>query len=385
MRYSFRLAQILGYEPNPRRRPGTIKAIVEQTGLDRHQVSALLKNEVKYIPLEALSRLCDYLIRSGLAAPEQLPGALFGVEPEDFWELLARRRHLSLCVGVRCEEEQYPETAWVVASDSILLGELLNGVSTLGGTARQRYTDAKYKPHPEQLAQTLVWSPGVRRREEVEQHAWKVYQEFSQAPGDKGLVCVGSVKSNPVAEIVVANVFGCAPFSTQDHVRTGAERKCPVFVRYRRQDPHVESCWSGEKLAEQVPSGMPGVYYEQPDGSWALAEWTEERDAAFVFYVYHEGLGKLQMVLGGFSGRSTRLLAKTLAQQAQEFWPPVYAAHGVQVAIYVVHYSLGPWSPDASDILKTDWAAHTRIVPLAQEVIARKLSPSNDSFSKTAD
>ena len=30
MRYSFRLAEILGHDPNPRKRPGTIKAIVEE-------------------------------------------------------------------------------------------------------------------------------------------------------------------------------------------------------------------------------------------------------------------------------------------------------------------------------------------------------------------
>ena len=32
-----------------------IKAIVDYTGLDRHQVAAI-ENEVKYIPLKALSR-----------------------------------------------------------------------------------------------------------------------------------------------------------------------------------------------------------------------------------------------------------------------------------------------------------------------------------------
>ena len=75
MRYSFRLAELLGHVPDPRKRPGTIKAIVEYTGLDRHQVAALLKNEVKYIPMKALSRLCDYLIEYGYVSADQLPGA----------------------------------------------------------------------------------------------------------------------------------------------------------------------------------------------------------------------------------------------------------------------------------------------------------------------
>ena len=106
-------------------RPGTIKSIVEYTGLDRHQVAALLKNEIKYIPLKALSRLCDYLIEHGHATADQLPGALFAVEPENFWELLARRKRLEMCIGVRRDfTAENPDVSFVVASDSVLMGEL---------------------------------------------------------------------------------------------------------------------------------------------------------------------------------------------------------------------------------------------------------------------
>ena len=153
MRYAFRLAELLGHTPDRKKRPGTIKAIVEYTGLDRHQVAALLKNEAKYIPLEALSRLCDYLIEYGYASAAELPGALFAVKPENFWELLARRRRLDICVGVRRPpEEDSAQTAWIVASDSVLLGEVLNGVSTLGGTAKVIAATAtnpnRIPPHP---------------------------------------------------------------------------------------------------------------------------------------------------------------------------------------------------------------------------------------------
>src|SRR5688500_10173554 len=166
MRYSFRLAEVVGHVPDPRKRPGTIKAICDYTGLDRHQVAALLKDEVKYIPLDALSKLCDYLIEKGFAAAEELPGRLFAVEPEHFWELLARRRRLELCLGVRRGEPgDSLDDAWVVASDSVLLGELLNGVTSLGGTTRHKHDreaglPESPDPHPEQLHQSLVFSPG---------------------------------------------------------------------------------------------------------------------------------------------------------------------------------------------------------------------------------
>jgi len=179
MQYSFRLAELLGHVPDPRKRPGTIKAIVEYTGLDRHQVAALLKNEVKYIPLKALSRLCDFLIEHGHATAEQLPGALFAVEPENFWELLARRRRLEMCVGVRKDSADNNEGSFVSASDSVLLGELLNGVTTLGGTAKLRAGDGNAAsvlasesiPSPEHLKQSLVWSPGQASDTEVKRRA----------------------------------------------------------------------------------------------------------------------------------------------------------------------------------------------------------------------
>ena len=255
MRYSFRLAEVVGHVPDPRRRPGTIKAICDYTGLDRHQVAALLKNEVKYIPLDALSKLCAYLIERGFAKADELPGRLFGVEPEHFWELLARRRRLELCLGVRRgDADDTLDDAWVVASDSVLLGELLNGATTLGGTAghadqhgRRRGRlraepplPASTRPHPEYLHQSLVWSPGpgLAGRVPGDGPAASI-ETFCEAAGDKALVCLGSNKSNPVVETLVASAFGCEPFVSQDgHARVG-EAKLPDLPAVPRQRPAV--------------------------------------------------------------------------------------------------------------------------------------------------
>ena len=195
MRYAFRLAELLGHTPDRRKRPGTIKSIVEHTGLDRHQVASLLKNEAKYIPLDALSRLCDYLIDHGYATADQLPGALFAVNAENFWELLARRGDIDIVIGVRQNEgASSPENAMVVASDSVLFGELLNGVSTLGGVAKHQGSvegdDGKVvqAPMPDKLQQTLVWSPGQVSLEDARSRATEVFHSFTDAQGDRGLV-----------------------------------------------------------------------------------------------------------------------------------------------------------------------------------------------------
>jgi hypothetical protein len=384
MRYSFRLAELLGHSPDPRRRPGTIKSIVEHTGLDRHQVASLLKNEVKYIPLVALSRLCDYLIENGYCSADALPGALFSVEPENFWELLARRRRLELCLGVRRPDNRDSlDGAWVVASDSMLLGELLNGVSTLGGTSKhwgvgKTETQEPHVPvevpHPEHLRQTLVWSPGQDTFDEVTAQAREVYEEFSEAAGDRGLVCLGSTKSNPAVEVILSQAFGCEAFLSQDDKPKPVERSCPFFLRYRNDDPHPPSCLAGLKLSTDSHNIKPGIYYETESGKWDVCDWDpNSRDAAFVFFIHRESQGRLELALGGFSGRSTRLLAKFLATRAEDLWPPVYSANGVDIGAYVIQFNFSQQDQKGRDVIRTELVATSKVIPLAKSVIEKRI------------
>jgi hypothetical protein len=381
MQYSFRLAELLGHIPDPRKRPGTIKQIVEYTGLDRHQVAALLKNEVKYIPLKALSRLCDYLIEHGHASANQLPGALFAVEPESFWELLARRRRLEMCVGVRRDISQdSPEISFVVAADSVLLGEVLNGVTTLGGTAKLRKTDGNMAlltsdalPHPDHLKQSLVWSPGQADQDEFLRRAYSVYNEFSESQDDKGLIGIGSTKSNPVVEIMLSQAFNCEGFVSQDELDLPSERSVPFFLRYRDSDPHHASCAAGMKLSKKGGEISPGLYYEEANGEWArFGTDSPKEEVAFMFYIHRESQGRLEMVMGGFSGRATRLLARSIATRSQDFWPPSYEMQGLQVGAFLIKFTL-PTAKKESDILRTDLSATTEVMRIPVESIARRL------------
>ena len=394
MRYSFRLAEVVGHVPDPRKRPGTIKNICEFTGLDRHQVASLLKNEIKYVPLDALSKLCEFLIDRGYASADELPGRLFGVEPEHFWELLARRKRLVLCLGVRRgDADESLDDAWVVASDSVLLGELLSGVTTLGGTAkhrrpilppgtlddslppRLRTPDPVGDPHPEHLHQTLVWSPGQADSDKVRAKARSTYESFTGTAGDKALVCLGSTKSNPMVELVLANAFGCEPFESQDSLASSSKRSCPFFLRYRDNDPQPPSCSGGLRLAARgQASKEPGIYYETAGGEWACVPWTPTTsDAALVFYIHRESQGHMEMALGGFSGRATRLLARFLARRGEEFWPPVYEGQGIQIGAFVVKWPLPDEPHAAEDLLRTDLQVDGEIIRLDAEVIARRM------------
>ena len=384
MRYSFRLAEVVGHVTDPRKRPGTIKSICEYTGLDRHQVAALLKNEVKYIPLDALSKLCDYLIERGFVSADELPGRLFAVEPEHFWELLARRRRLELCMGVRRgDPNDSLDDAWVVASDSVLLGELLNGVTSLGGSARHPREATPPEPgkppkaagpHPEHLHQSLVWSPAEGKPDEYRALAREVYDSFCGTAGDKALISLGSVKSNPTVEIMVANAFGCEPFVPQVKQPVAARRRCPFYFFYRPNDPQVPSCCGGMDLSQDQTSNRPGIYYEQANGKWDLCPWDENaQDAAFVFYIHRESQGRLEMVVGGYSGRATRLLARMLARRGEEFWPPVYSDFGIQIGAFLVKFSLTGSPGQDRELLQTDVYAGTEIIRVDPQVIERRM------------
>ncbi len=379
MRYAFRLAELLGHTPDRRKRPGTIKSIVEHTGLDRHQVASLLKNEAKYIPLDALSRLCDYLIDHGYATADQLPGALFAVNAEDFWELLARRGDIEIVVGVRQNQaDPSPDNATIVANDSVLVGELLNGVSTLGGAAKHQGTvegeegKAREVPMPDRLQQTLVWSPGQDSLEAVRKRATEVFDGFCNAQGDRGLVCIGSVKSNPVVELLFADAFGYTPFVTEDDIDDVSARTCPFFLRYRDKDPKPDAASAGIRLSKNEDAPEPGFYYEKNDGTWAYAGG-DNRDSALVFYLFREALGRLDMVLSGFSGRATRLLAKTLAIRGEEFWPPVYEEGGTQIGAFLVRYDDSDAKPGRDDLLHNPGGA-AEIIPLPREAIAKRMA-----------
>ena len=225
----------------------------------------------------------DYLIDHGYANADQLPGALFAVNAENFWSCW-RRGEIEIVLGVRENPStQSPDSATVVASDAVLFGELLNGVSTLGGAAKHQGSsdddDGKKLtvPMPDRIQQSLVWSPGEVSLEDARSRANEVFDGFVDAQGDRGMVCIGSVKSNPVVELLFADAFGCTPFVTEDDVDDVSARSCPFFLRYRDSDPQP-----GVLLLLRLGKNEDArtlVYYENDDGTWSYAGG-ENKDTA---------------------------------------------------------------------------------------------------------
>jgi hypothetical protein len=186
-----------------------------------------------------------------------------------------------------------------------------------------------------------------------------------------------------VVEVLLASAFGCEPFVSQDGVAAGSKRHCPIFLRYRDNDPQPPSCCGGTRVGRGQNSTKPGIYYETAGGSWECCPWDEKtHDAAFVFYIHRESQGRMEMALGGFSGRATRLLARLLARRGEEFWPPVYDDEGIKIGAFVVKFKLpGHIAPDR-ELARTELHAEDTVIKLDHEVIARRLQQQKEEAEK---
>lgn len=367
MQIYFRLAQIL-QKHNQR---GIVKRICEKTQLERHTVSAILRNKAKYLSLSALAKLCDYLVENHQIDPQQLPGILFVREPGDFWTLVGGRRYLAVCIGVRRDPKAF-ERRWVIASDAYLHGALLHKLSELSSTP------GREPLRPEFLEQRLVSAYGkTADLETMKKEAELVYGQFDARDDDRAWICVGSVKSNILCEMVLARGWNTPPFTTQDDVRHPQDRRCPIFIRYRSKDPQPPSCCGGLRLARSQDSEQPGIYYENSDRTWSCCPWEKERhDAAVVYYVHRPTLGRLEMVLGGFSGDATRWLAAMLGRPEISFWPPGYSAEELQVGAFIVKFDVGKAKHKPSTRLNgvpDEDVPPYEIVPLNKDVLKRRL------------
>lgn len=419
MRLSFLLAQLAGYDPNPHRRTGLIKEISEYTHIYRHKVRDLLKGDFQSLKLEDLGKICKYLVEKHGVPLEKLPAALFAVEPDHLWEQLARRDRLQFSFGVR-REEGMSERSWVMASDAMIYGVLLGCISGMGSTAARLPTspntgdgDATNGGHgaseaaalaveavggqangprlrfPAEVVQSMVRAPsglnqagdGPLREEPVVAMARETYDGFLTArkSKSKALVCLGSIKSNPVCEMVFANAFGLEPFAEQPNVKEPGDRHCPLYMRYRDNDPKPASCVGGMRLSKKFAGDTPGIWYETASGDWECAPWVpNRRDVAIVYYVVRPPLGRIELVLGGYSGLATRLLAGTLAENVGQFWPPADCGSGVQIGAFIVQYEFHITPGVDQGFLYTPPLESMSVTRLADEVFQRRIAHVDD-------
>jgi len=374
MRVTFRLGRLLdeiGVSQH-----GVIKKISEFTGIERHRVSGFLRNQEKGITFEELGKLCNYLIEKHKLPASTLTSRLFVLEPEDLWSLIAGSENLRICFGVRGNDPHY----YVSWADSLLNGALthvLFGAVKEPLTERPRVVDQVLVPAYGEPGDPSKKSPEDNRR--LAQEADKSLASFQKLKRNSGFICLGSCKSNIVIESVIADIVSAPSFETQDHVRSPKLRKCPVFYRLRENDPHPPSCYAGIDLSKQNKAAgtctEPGIYYEVEGDRWECAPWNDTEDAALVLYEHRPSNSMLKMVLGGFSGRATGLLADALPSIAKNLWPPQYNGPDLRVGVFVVRFKIEgsePSSDEETEVRKQVPKVKTTVVRIAESAVVRR-------------
>lgn len=314
------------------------------------QLKHALEKEPKQVSRDVLEKVCDYLVKNHLADPLDLPGALFGIAPENFWNLLCERHRITMCMGTRSFESAKDQV--VIAADSILQANVtvrMTEESSAGHGRPRTGTGKTRKYKPQQIIDPHLvpaWPKETpRQTKEVIREASELYETFRMGKRSRALICFGSIKSNPVIEFVLTNSFrGAQPFVSQDTMSEAARRACPFVLIYRPWDPKPASVCGGKQLAKTSRKSAAGIHFETPDGKWQCAEWTEDTsDAALVFYHYDKSDNRLEMVLGGFSGRGTRCLAELFRNdEVQKFWPPEISNEKMELGAFVVRFELEP-------------------------------------------
>ena len=396
MKTVFQLAKLLK-EDWPGR--GIIREIAEYTGLERHTISTLLHNGAKYISLETIGRICDYLVHKRGVDPAILPGALFGKERDGFWEMLADRKQVSFSLATRSHSE-WPDAEYVMASDSHLHGVLVAHVSGLDGSAAQHGVMGTAQlaaqarsatSHDENAVRRffsdphLIAAPRRIRTKKGSQQAWQtivegqdraveIYQNVQRQAGSSVAFTIGSVKVNAVLEVLLADIFDTVPFVTQDNVTHARQRACPFYFRYREIDPAPVSLCGGTRLSKRQASEQPGIYYETQDEGWACCPWElDKHDVAFVVYAYRPAVDELQLACGGFSGRATGYLAERFSSVASQFWEPQFQSPDLHVGLFLVDFDIRKSARGRKRNSNSDDFKH-HVIRIDESVLARRLS-----------
>ncbi|MGA2068497.1 MAG: hypothetical protein ABSG86_26220 [Thermoguttaceae bacterium] len=418
MKISLRLAELLGDKANRR---GVLSEIQEECGIERHTVVSWLGNKARYVSLDALGQIADYLAKRGVNR-DILPGALLGRDPEYFWEALATCKRLHFCLGTR-RSPQWAGSDYVMSSDALLQGQMLTeisnrvyrangaaaaesprppgGESQAGGRAGEARHDQG--AHPSQPAfqggvteqavahslfpefhllagpeRTMTAANLGRNWAKSKAEALKLYDEFSPE-ACSALIALGSIKVNPLVEVILARAFSAAPFVTQDDVERPRDRKCPILFRYREEDkvfghdPQPPACCGGVKLAANTPAPLYGMYHETLTGKWEGCPWDlASNDVAFLFYAYRPANVQVEVACGGFSARATRCLAAKLQEITRKLGKPQLMSESLHMGVYLINFAFDPEDQNYSrDYDERD--CDVEVIALDEKVLSTRL------------
>lgn len=360
---------------------GMSKSVVaKKTGITVFQLNHLIQNDSPKIDRRHLAKFCNFLVDEGLEERSALPAALFASKPDDFWTMLSGCHMIKLCMGVRRDDHRHDMV--VIAADSIIQANVLYRLTESGRSAEKRREHQIIDP-----SLVPTWQENGEEEAKIQQEAKRRYKTFLRKRDARAIICFGSVKSNPIIELSVADCFKrTKAFESQDDLPGAIKRTCPFLFIYRDRDPHPPSCCGGLRLSDDEAADGPGIYYEDADGEWIRAAWDENSDAALVFYRFNIARGQHDVVLGGYSGRGTRCLAEYLRQKgADEFWPPIISRDGFGIGVYIVQFKFRPEKDKTQSPYTMDRrVSSTKIMRLSEKVLETRVKFPEQSHLQKA-
>jgi hypothetical protein len=213
--------------------------------------------------------------------------------------------------------------------------------------------------------------------------ALKAFSKFEKIRGGKAHVCLGSIKSNLVVEAMMASLFDVDPFVSQDGIDEMTDRACPIYFLYRESNPKPDSCHAGVQISKEKRKAKPGIYYEIENKTWAYCPSNKKSDAALVAYVFRPNEGRLDMIMGGFSGRATESLAVQLGTLGRKFWPPSFIRGNLQVGIFIVKFDYASAARKGGKITGRPMALpKPKVISIDKKVLQRRFEKETETQKK---
>lgn len=317
---------------------GITQKIAKDLGVHRHTIGKLYKNSVSTISLTQLGNLCDWLIENGVAR-DNLPSALIGSCPSTLWQAVARPGSVTIYLG------EYQEVTksdamwrWISKNDGMVSTSFVECLSTPTTTGVSTPTvHTEYVPFMWN-AQSIA--PMHRPFKENRQTADQIFERMQSTINHTSII-IGSQRVNLLLERFVADLFCCEPFCFDKEVQT-----VPFYLLHRNGDHAVESCFGGLKNpAGRRGNKLPGIYYRNKEGQWALCPWKQdEQGAGIVLIKWDPGTSKLEMAVFGYSGRCTAAIGRLITQPEgipSTLWPPRIRVGGKRLGIYLLKFAFG--------------------------------------------
>lgn len=346
---------------------GVIHEIANAARIDRRQVRAMLDNDLKHIPRNSLSAVCRVLIEDFGIDRDEVARHMFGFAAEDIWSMLAHT-HVDYCLGLRTVNET-AEPRWTNAYDTMLQGAFLEELFGVGQKRRRGLRQHLVR------ASNPAWS-----QERLAEQTLALYATMRKRKGSRTIASLGSCKSNPISECLIASAFSAKPFVVPPLPNRPRQRPVPFFLRYRDVDPRVNSCHAGERLAENWLDQGPGIYYETESGEWKCCPTDARNDAAVVLYVHRPTERSVEMVLAGFSGVATGCVARDLNRLSKDLWPPSLSRNDLKVGAFIVRYEI--CKPPSAHVDFRPLLPRTRpaeVIPIAANVLCRRILGEEES------